>query len=422
MLRFLAITGLTCVYILSFGRSLPRITNVTLTKSGEHRWLLHFNLENQRLPSLISVTLHQENSLEIDPSTFSLTGDCGDRVYPGLKKCITIQSANALDIKKIVLTAQHSEKDLIEEALLYVSVDSLAAYLNLLCEPRHHMLNPDAVNVIASSIETHFRAVGLAVEGQDFNFNKQYRGRNIIGYNNADKRIPAILMGAHFDTVENSSGADDNATGVAALFEIARIVRDFDVERRIAFAAFDLEEEGKLGSQHFTTVNQHGNLLGYINLDMVGYAIRKPYTQPVPDELKTFSPATYEELEQHAFKADFLLNFSDDNSALLRAAFDSTSKLYVPALKVISFSVPSAGADYPEFFRASDHVSFWDKGVPAISVGDTGDLRNPNYHSSFDTIDTVDMEFFSAAVKATLACVLHLAGVKGETAYTLHLN
>jgi hypothetical protein len=397
----------------------PHLTNVTV-KSSTREISIGYNLETIGRVAVVAVSLFSKEGGAISPSEFSVIGDF-NVVMPGPAKSLTIRMRRDMIISKIIISAGWRMQELIEHAVLAVDTTYLKSHLTKIARHRHPRVSIDNLNTMRSFVQKAFAEAKLTVKSQSVDYSKEYTGLNIIGYRKNDNKAAALFIGAHYDVVETSSGADDNATGVAALLEIARLIRNVTFERPMGLVAFDLEEEGTIGSAHFVGHIDDTQFLGYINLDMIGFAITAPYTQPVPDDLEALSPEAHNALELNKFRADFLLNFSNEKSDQLRRKFDSISRVFVPELKVISFSVPNSGTDRPELFRASDHVPFWDRGISAISLGDTGGIRNPNYHSQYDTVDTINMKYFAASVRATLACLLYLAGAKSETEYVLSL-
>jgi Zn-dependent M28 family amino/carboxypeptidase len=142
---------------------------------------------------------------------------------------------------------------------------------------------------------------------------------------------------------------------------------------------------------------------------MVGYYSDRQGSQIFPEELRAEYKKEFELVRDNKFRGDFILNFSNDASDSLRIVYNSVASVVAPDLKVVSFVVAMDGKKTPHFFRASDHVSFWNKGVSSISIGDTGGLRNPNYHAPTDAISSLDLTFMENVGKATTATVRRLS-------------
>ena len=208
---------------------------------------------------------------------------------------------------------------------------------------------------------------------------------------------PPILVGAHYDTVPGSPGADDNATGVAALLEIARALTLAPPRSPIQLVAFDLEEYGLAGSRYYAQhLHQQGlSLRLMLSLEMLGYCCQQPQSQRYPPGLKLIYP------DQGNFIA--LIGHWQTIPDMLRfwAGF---RKAGVPSqwLPVIR-----QGHIVPDT-RRSDHAPFWDWGYPAIMVTDTADLRNPHYHQPSDMLETLDLVFLTKVCQGLIHTISEL--------------
>ena len=191
-----------------------------------------------------------------------------------------------------------------------------------------------------------------------------------------------IVVGAHYDTVAGSPGADDNASAVAALIEIARGLKDHKPGRTIKLVAFVNEEQpfffwGDMGSQVYAVAarKRKEDILLMISLEMLGYYRDEPGSQHYPALFENFHPDT----------ANFIAFVSNINSffALRRAAKAFRHHSDFPLETTSTFGwIPGVSA--------SDHQSFWRQGYRAMMCTDTAFFRNPNYHKPEDTPDTLD--------------------------------
>lgn len=219
-----------------------------------------------------------------------------------------------------------------------------------------------------------------------------------------DKNAKAILVGAHYDTVYFSPGADDNASGVAVTLEIARLFGSRPTPRTLQLAFFDKEEAGLLGSKAFVTNKKHlENLQGVIIMDMVGFACHTSGCQKYPRGIPVTPPSD---------KGDFLAVVGDTEHLPLLSAFQNsqmlppisfnkatTGETGLPA--VLTLPVPLKGLLTPDTLR-SDHAPFWYQGVGAVLVTDTANLRTPHYHKPSDVPATIDREFFAGAAQVVV--------------------
>ncbi|MBV6625691.1 MAG: M20/M25/M40 family metallo-hydrolase [Rivularia sp. (in: Bacteria)] len=197
--------------------------------------------------------------------------------------------------------------------------------------------------------------------------------------------LSPILIAAHYDSVPGSLGADDNATGVAVLLELARIFATQPVKYPIRLVAFDMEEAGLLGSTDYVAklVREKQKLRLMMSLEMLGYRDANPGTQnyPVPI-LKRFYPDT----------GDFIALIG--NLKTLPDLFRLRNSFRKSGTQSEFLPVPNNGKIVADT-RRSDHSPFWDAGYKAMMVTDTSFLRNPHYHKPSDKIDTLDLDFLT---------------------------
>lgn len=214
-------------------------------------------------------------------------------------------------------------------------------------------------------------------------------GANIIAEKTGtNPKAGTILLGAHYDTVINSSGADDNASGVATVLEVARLLSNIPTAKTLKIIFFDLEEKGLLGSFAFTDQPENlTNLQGAIILDMVGFACYTPGCQQYPRGLPIPTPSD---------KGDFLAVIGDAENSLLLAAFSNKNPHKLPP--VITLPIPLKGVATPDLLR-SDHAPFWLRGIGAVLITDTANFRSPHYHKPTDKAETIDRKFFTGVAQ-----------------------
>ena len=196
-----------------------------------------------------------------------------------------------------------------------------------------------------------------------------------------------IIVAAHYDTVPGSPGADDNASGVATLLELARIFHDLPTAQTLKLVFFDAEEIGLRGSLAFTANKANlANLDGVVVMDMIGFGCYTPGCQKYPPGLPSFAQRN---------RGDFLAVVGDAEHLQLLNAFKSAT---VP---VITLPIPLKGLFTPDVLR-SDHAPFWYQGIGAVLVTDTANLRSPHYHQSSDTVANIDRAFFTSAAQVVV--------------------
>ena len=230
----------------------------------------------------------------------------------------------------------------------------------------------------------------LKKQGWESSLEQFSRGINVFAEKpGTNPEAGAILLGAHYDTVLNSPGADDNATGVAVLLEIARLFNSGETPRTLQLAFFDKEEAGLLGSRAFVNNTARlQNLRGVIVMDMVGYACYTKGCQKTPSGFP-ISPVSD--------KGDFLAVVGDTEHLPLINTFktiEKSSKLP----PVFTLPVPLKGVLTPDVLR-SDHAPFWLQGIGALLVTDTANLRSSFYHQPSDTPENIERDFFAGAAQ-----------------------
>lgn len=215
-----------------------------------------------------------------------------------------------------------------------------------------------------------------------------------------------IILGAHYDTMPETPGADDNASAVAMLLEVTRLMHGINCKRTVRFVAFACEEPphfytDTMGSQiHAGGCRQRGeHIVGMICLEMVGYFATQKGSQRAPTTilkaLRWILPS----------RGDFLAAVGNLKSIKLLRAF---RKGYRRAGRLPLFSI--ALPERIHEIRLSDNGPFWDEGFSALMITDTSFLRNPHYHLPSDTPETLDYGRLTMATLGVASAIRHLAG------------
>jgi hypothetical protein len=197
-----------------------------------------------------------------------------------------------------------------------------------------------------------------------------------------------ILIGAHYDSVPKTPGADDNASAVAVMLAVARCV---GARSDVVFVAFNGEECGLAGSHEFVD-KMSGDMkrLEQVHvLEMVGYRDRRPESQRNPLPIVQFSTT-----------GDFL-GVVGNHGGLVEQIIRQAGCISVP---VVGLAIPegmllAAIEKWSPHLLRSDHACFWEKNIPAVMWTDTSEFRNPHYHQPTDTPDTLDFEFMAEVGK-----------------------
>jgi len=228
-----------------------------------------------------------------------------------------------------------------------------------------------------------FTALGLdAVRFEQFPFSA-YTSRNVVAELTGETYPDDIVViCGHYDSISPSAyrqtlapGADDNASGTAAVLEAARVLAAYPLDFTVRFIAFSAEEWGLFGSRaHAAAAGQAGErVVGVINLDMIAYA------NSMPEDLQVIVNAA------SGWLADRFLAAATDYGDLA-------------ATKTVDAS-----------FIYSDHSPFWDNGYPALLAIEDNPLNNPYYHQTTDTIDKLNMTFFTGSTRAAVGLLAELA-------------
>jgi len=210
-----------------------------------------------------------------------------------------------------------------------------------------------------------------------------------------------VVIGAHYDSAEATLGADDNASGTAALIALARAMSGQSVARTLRFVAFVNEEPPYfktpgMGSYHHAArcASRGERVVAMVSLEMLGFYVSGPGTQRFPPPLGLVYPD----------RGDFLAFVGNlDSRDLVRstlAPFREHGRL------------PSEGLAGPSWINGvdfSDQWSYWQHGFPALMVTDTAFFRNGHYHTLSDTPDTLDLHGLTLAVQGLVGVVRDLA-------------
>jgi hypothetical protein len=259
-------------------------------------------------------------------------------------------------------------------------------------QPARNSSHPVSLNKAAAYIEEQFKKLDCRVHIQPYNADGiEYK--NIIA-SFGPKEGERVVVGAHYDVCGNQPGADDNASAVAGLLELGRLLHQLkpQLRHRIDLAAYSLEEPPYFNTRWMGSAvhakslkKERVKIKCMICLEMIGYFSDQPKSQhfPIP-LLKLFYPTT----------ANYIVvvgklwsrgPVKKIKGAMLQAASIDVRSINAPAV------LPG--------ITWSDHKNFWKKGYDAVMITDTSFYRNPHYHRVTDTIDTLDFEKMAEVVK-----------------------
>jgi Zn-dependent M28 family amino/carboxypeptidase len=258
--------------------------------------------------------------------------------------------------------------------------------------PSRNGLNPEVLRRASEFIEQEFQAIGFKAQSQWY----PARGgdvRNLVVEKiGTEPDLSCIIIGAHYDTVLGTPGADDNASGVAGLIELARLLRSYTNRRTLRFVAFPHEEPpyfftSQMGSRVYARQLKRDKVGVQImlTLEMIGYGgPEMQQTYPFPF-LKRFGG-----YPEHGNYIALVGNIRTRKIVkIVRQAMRDACSIGVESLTAPGFLPP---------LYLSDHSSFWKYGFSALMVTDTAFQRNPYYHRAGDTAETLNYEFLAEVV------------------------
>lgn len=260
----------------------------------------------------------------------------------------------------------------------------------------------DNLDAAAAWLRGELERTGAAVSEQTFEADgRTYR--NVIARIGSDSS-ERIVVGAHYDTCGPQPGADDDASGVAGLLELARLLAATPPPLALELVAYAAEEPPYFATPHMGSA-QHADGLAragvrvraMLSLEMLGYFSDEPGSQ----SYLHLRPL----LGRRPDRGNFIAVVGDLENAELVERVTRAMRAAGGPVPVESLSAPSwlPGIDF------SDQRSFWERGFPAAMITDTAFFRNPNYHEATDTPETLDYARMAAVVAAVHEAVWALA-------------
>lgn len=284
-----------------------------------------------------------------------------------------------------------------------VSPDRLEAHVRMLSETLHPRSVEELSNLEAAAnyVSAEFKAVGATVADQWF-ADRGEKYRNVIArFGPAEG--PLLVIGAHYDSFEATPGADDNASGIAGLIELAGLLARHPPRQPVELVAFTTEEPPhfrypSMGSAHHAaSLRAAGREVSLmLALEMIGWFSDEPGSQTYPLPGMTLL---------YPDKGDFIAiigRFGDWSATRkVKAAMRGAGELPVHSMNSLAL-IP--GVDF------SDHLNYWAEGYPALMITDTAFYRNPYYHAAEDTYDKLDYARMAKVVEAVFAVVQVYSG------------
>ncbi len=242
-------------------------------------------------------------------------------------------------------------------------------------------LNTDRLNEIANRLKTELSLYADTVYFQAY-FVKGVEYKNVVALFNTSK-TERVVVGAHYDVCGYQNGADDNASGVAALLELARLSKGKTLPHCLELVAYALEEPPYFHTEFMGSVVHAKSLKskniavkGMISIEMIGFYSDEKKSQKYPIKLLKWF---------YGDKANYISIVNKMNKgSFCKQLVRSMKSNCVTEAKAISAPKKITGIDY------SDHSSYWEEGYDALMITDTSFYRNSNYHQKTDTIETLN--------------------------------
>jgi Zn-dependent M28 family amino/carboxypeptidase len=283
---------------------------------------------------------------------------------------------------------------------LRTHVDRLAGLIG----PRHPG-KPVALDAAATYVEREFQKLGQTVERQSYVADGERVSNLVVERRGSRSPRQIVVLGAHYDTVPETPGADDNASAVAVLIETARLLGPEKFRRTVRYVAFTCEEPphfhlDTMGSQVYARDCRQRNehIVGMLCLEMVGFYTTAAGSQQIPPMIPKILRWPFPRL------GNFLAAVGNPRSWRLvwsfRRGFKKASRF-----PLFSIVLPERIHD----IRRSDNSSFWDQGYPALMLTDTSYLRNPHYHQTTDTPETLDYDRMAQVTIGVAGALRYLA-------------
>jgi Zn-dependent M28 family amino/carboxypeptidase len=307
--------------------------------------------------------------------------------------------------------------------------------LELLPAPRVRLHVPKAMVTVDGLVLDAFRSAGWRAELRGFEERGVWAwadafewpckrvaalaGVNVVAVKEGTSP-DALAVVAHHDTVPGTGGADDNGSGVVALLELARLLAPLRLRRSVVLAAVDHEELGFFGSRQLVReLSAERRVIGAFVYEMLAYTNAAPGSQQLPPGIGTVYRGQVRRVRARGLRGDFTAVIYRQSARALATCFaECLAHLTGPTAAILlraPTDLPALGPlldralPFARDFARSDHVPFWEAGLPAVQITDTANFRNPHYHGPGDTPETLDYHRLADVVAATALAVERVA-------------
>lgn len=264
---------------------------------------------------------------------------------------------------------------------------------------RNHQ-NLTQLNAVASYIKSYFSKYSDSVAYQEYEVDGKIYKNVICSF--GTENTQRIIVGAHYDVCGNQEGADDNASGVVGLLELAYQLKGQKLNKRLDLVAYTLEEPPYFRTEFMGSAvhakylsDNNIDVFGMLSIEMIGYFKDEKNTQNYPLgilSLRYGNRGNYITLVNQFNKGKFAKQFSryfKDSKTIITKSFTGPKTL--------------PGIDF------SDHLNYWNHGYSALMITDTSFYRNKNYHQKTDTMETLDIGRMAKVIDGIYLALLKLA-------------
>ncbi len=342
-------------------------------------------------PDALAALRSAGKAIAVEPGTavfWTETGSPSEAVPTGLPRKVLSSRTVRVDLRPAVSAGRLAPQAVAQDPFIdmivgLVSTSNLSSGVQSLQDFQTRYASTSNCEASGQFIYNAFSGLGLdEVRFEPFAFSS-YTSRNVVAEKTGETYPDDIvIICAHYDSTSPAAsrltvapGADDNASGTAAVLEVARILALYPLDFTIRFIAFSAEEWGLYGSRAYATAAglAGDRIVGVINLDMIAYA------NAMPEDLQVIVNSA------SGWLADRFLDAAANYGVL-------------GATKTVDAS-----------FVYSDHAPFWDGGYPALLAIEDNPLNNPYYHQTSDTLDKLNLDFFTSATRSSLGLLAELA-------------
>ena len=360
-----------------------------LTRNAADRDILVVRTDS---PDALAALRSAGKAIAVEPGTavfWTETGSPSEAVPAGLPRKVLSSRTVRVDLRPAVGAGRPAPQAVAQDPLIDMIVDlvstpNLSSGVQSLQDFQTRYASTSNCEASGQYIYNVFSGLGLDdVRFAPFTFAGSYSSRNVVA-EKAGETYPddIVIICAHYDSTSPSAsrltlapGADDNASGTAAVIEAARILALYPLDFTIRFIAFSAEEWGLYGSRAYAAAARQAgeSIVGVINLDMIAYANAMP----------------------------------EDLQVIVNSASGWLADRFLVA--AVNYGVLGATKTVDASFVYSDHAPFWDSGYPALLAIEDNPLNNPYYHQTTDTLDKINLAFFTSATRASLGLLAELA-------------